>query len=578
MKISTRITIALLVAAMLPLLITGGWSLYTLRRASDAATEQSEAALTAVGQEMIHQRAMAVARQIELYLAGHPELDLEDAAQLKANAELGKIAVQTYGQEQEGYTAVYDANAVTHFHPSASIIGQDLRVVVSDFPDFLQIIKDSLDGTATTGYYDWPIDPGDPNSPVRRKYMSVVPVGDTSLRVASTTYLDEFSRKAEQVETELDGIWDRMYRQLLILMGIVAALAVVDAYQLGRRFTRPIRQLTGAAAEIAAGDLTTEPPTSNLGELGQLANTFRQMTGSLSSLIYRVQGLSSRLSAATEQVTVTHRQHAAHADEQAEAISDASSAVQELASSAAHIADTAQQVVGAANETQANSEKGVAAMDDAAQHLERIADSNEDAVAKVRELGSLAREIGQVMDLIEDIAAQTRIIAFNASIEASATGAVGRRFAVVAGEVRNLAGDVAESTENIRDKVRRIQTTTNELIIASERESKEIDAGLALGNTMTDLLAEIHHSAQQTTQAAEQISFGTRQQRSATEHLLADLQSLATGAKAVAASSRETVAVMEDLVHMTQEVNQTIEHFTLPDEPPPAGKEPEEGE
>jgi methyl-accepting chemotaxis protein len=562
-KISTRITIALLVAALLPLIAVGGWSLYTWQRASQMVSGVSETALADLGQQMIEQQAGAVAREIEIYLATHPEIDLNDAAQLEANAELAGIAVQKYGEE--GYTAVFDDKAITHFHPSASIIGQDLRVALSKYPDFLHIIETSLDGTPTAGYYDWPSDPSDPNSATRRKYMSIVPVDDTPLRVASTTYMDEFSQPADQVKEELASVRGQTNIQLLAIFVVVALLTSGGAYMLGRRYSQPIQRMTDVAVQIAEGDLRVEPPDSDLGEIRHLAATIRQMTANLGSLIHRVQGLSARLSAATEQVMITHRQHAANSDEQAEAVANASSAVEELASSAVHIAATANQVVTAANQTQTNARQGVEAMDEASQRLGRIATSNEDAVSKVRDLGNLAREIGMVMDLIEDIAAQTKMIALNASIEASAAGAVGRRFAVVAGEVRRLAGDVAQSTEDIRSKVERIQTTTNELIIASERESKEIAAGLDLGTTMTGLLDQIHVSAQHTTLAAEQISLGTGQQRSATQHLLADLQSLATGAQAVAVSSRETASVMEDLVNMTQDVNRAIEHFRLPD-------------
>ncbi len=562
MKISMRMTIALLVAALLPLIVVGTWSLLTLQRVSNIAIDRSEAALTAIGQAAIQQQAQAVAREIELYLDTHPQASLNDVAGLEADADLAGIAVQTVGET--GYTAVFDAGAITHFHPSPAIIGQDLRAKLSAYPDFLAIIEDSLAGDPVGDYYDWPDNPDDPNSPVRSKYMSVVPVGDTPLRVAATTYIDEFSQPATEIKTALAAVRSGANGQFLLILVGVALVTGGGAYVLGRRYSRPITQMVGVATRIADGDLTVEPPSTDLGELGHLSTTFRQMTANLSSLIRRVQSMSVSLTSATEQVTMTHRQHTDHAGEQAAAVANASSAVEELAASSAHISDMAHKVVGAASHTQANAQKGVEAMDETAERLKHIAADNEDAVVKVRALGDLAREIGTVMDLIEDIATQTRLIAFNASIEASAAGAVGRRFAVVAGEVRSLASDVAQSTDEIRAKVERIQTTTNELIIASERESKEIEAGIALGTTMTGILDEIHQSAQHTTQAAEQISFGTQQQRSATEHLLADLQSLAGEAHAMAASSEQTVAVMENLVSMAQDVNLAVEHFRLP--------------
>jgi len=441
-KIRWRLTIVLLAAAVLPLLIVGILSV-----------NQAEKALESLGEQSIHQTADAVARQIELYLAAHPDVDLSDAAQLEANAELAGIAVQYYGAE--GYTAVFDDQAITHFHPISGLIGENLREKVADLPDFLAVLDASLDGTPTGGYYDWRDDPSDPNSAVRAKYMYVVPVGDTPLRVASTTYIDEFSQPVTQLRT-----------QLLMILVIVALIATAAALLLGQWFSRPIDKMVEVSEQIAGGDLTVSPPAGLTGEYGLLADAFAQMTANLRSLIRQVQEMSLNLSSAAEEVTMTQRLHATNSGEQAVAVTSAGTTVEELASSSAHIADTSQQVVVAANRAQSNAQQGVVAIDDADRRLKRIAGGNQAAIAKVRDLGNLAGDINRVMDLIEDIAAQTKMIAFNASIEALAPTIDRRRFSVVAGEVRRLAGTVAASSEEIRAKVEEIQTTTNELIIA----------------------------------------------------------------------------------------------------------------
>jgi methyl-accepting chemotaxis protein len=558
-KIGVRLTIALLVAAILPLFLSGLWSLFTLHRANDLAVEQGEAAMTRVGEDMILLAAEAVARQVALYLATHPEVDQSNAIQLEANAALAEIAVQPVGQT--GYTALFDENAVTHFHSNPDLIGVDLGTLADQLPDFWVIIAASLDGSASSGYYDWE----DPDGQVRPKYMSVVPVEGTTLRVAATTYIDEFSQPVVQVKTALDRVRNAARIQLLVALVIVALMTVAGAYFLGQHFSRPISQMVATADQIADGDLRAEPPYTDMGELGHLATTFRRMTDHLSSLIHRVHDISLGLTSAAEQVMLTHRQHLSHSNEQAAAVANSSVAVEELASSSAHIADNAQQVVSMANETRANTQQGVEAMTESFQHLQHMADASEVAINKVRILSSLAQEIGVVMNLIEDIAAQTKMIAFNASIEASASGEAGRRFSVVAGEVRHLAGDVAQSTEEIRDKVERIQTTTNELIIASEQEGKVIESGKASSEFTIDLLDRIHQSAEQTALAIQQISLSTQQQQRATEQLLADLHPLTQGARAIAAGSEGTVAVMEDLVAMAQGLNQAIERFRLPD-------------
>lgn len=540
MKISWRLTITLIIAAILPLIVAGIWSSF-----------QVERALNSLGEQVILHRAESVARQIELYLAAHPELDLTDAAQLQADAILGEIAVQRVGET--GYTAVFDENAITHFHDNDQNVGLDMSTLAERFPEFWAIFEAALDGSPSDGYYDWP----EPDGRIRRKYMSIVAVEGTALRVAATTYIDEFSLPARQLRNQ----------QLLTLV-VVALVAGIIAFVLGWRFSRPIQEMVHTAEDIAGGDLTAEPPASGVHELEQLAAAFGQMTANLSTLICQMGTMSVDLSSAAGQVTMTQRQHTADSNRQVTAVTDAGVAVEELATSSAHIADTAQQVVGTARHTETNAQHGTEIMDETKQRLQRISDGNQAAVAKVRELGTLAREIDMVMDLIEDIAAQTRLIAFNASIEAAAAGEVGRRFAVVASEVRSLAGDVSQATEGIRIKVEEIQTTTNELIIASEQESKEIESGLDSGGTMSEFLGQIVQSAQETTIAAEQISLSTQQQRSATEQVLQDLQSLTGGARTVAAGSAQTEAVMDELVTMAQNLSEAVDRFKLPEESP----------
>jgi methyl-accepting chemotaxis protein len=410
-------------------------------------------------------------------------------------------------------------------------------------------LESSLDGSSRDGYYDW-----QEGEQIRPKYMSIAAVPGTPLRVAATTYIEEFSQPASTFRLHL-----------LLALVVVGLLAAAGAILIGRRISQPIGQMVGAAKEVANGDLAVEMPVTKVGELEQLAAAFAQMTGNLSSVIRQVRTLTLNLSSAAGQVVMTQRQHAANSGEQAAAVTSASAAVEELASSSAYIADTSHQVVAAASQTQANTQRGVEAMADAASRLGRISEGNQVAVAKVRDLGELARQIGIVMDLIEDIAAHTKLIAFNASIEASAAGEAGRRFAVVAAEVRHLAGNVAQSTEEIRAKVEQIQTTTNELIIASEKEQREIESGLTISGTMTDLLDQILDSAEQTTLSVEQISLSTQQQRTATEQLLGDLYPLTSSASTIAAGSQQTVDVMENLAAMARELQTALDRFHLPE-------------
>jgi len=542
-KISTRLTIALLVAALVPLILLGVWSLLTLRHASDLAIEESKAAMEGRGEEMLRQRAEAVAREVALYLDMHPELDPADGAALEADSALAAIAVQRTGARD--YTAVFDDQAVTHFHSNPEVVGMDMSALEESLPDFWAIMSDSLGGEPSQGSYLWE----DADGVIRPKFMSIVPVEGTPLRVAATTYVDEFHQPLARIEARLNGIWGGVYTQLIAALLVVSLAAVGGSLLFSRQICRPIHQLVNTTGQIASGDLSVKPPPSRLAEMELLAGSFEEMTANLSALIRQVRATSLSVGSAAGQVVSTQRHHTTNTEEQAAAVASASSAVQELASSSAEIASTGQALVDMAGQTQANAQEGVRAMDDAARRLQDIAACNQAAAAQVQELADLAERIGGVMELIEDVAAQTKLIA---------------RFAVVAAQVRRLADRVAQSTDQIRASVEEIQATTQDLTTAAAHEHAEIEDGLAAGEGVALLLGQILSSAEQTTLAVHQISQSTREQQTATEHLQAELEPVTTGAQAIASGSQETVDVMQDLMVRVRELEQLTHRFKLP--------------
>ncbi|MEJ2207760.1 MAG: methyl-accepting chemotaxis protein [Anaerolineae bacterium] len=531
MKISTRLTIALLVAALVPVILLGAWSVLTLRHAGDLALEESKATLAEAGEEMIHQRARGVAHEIALYLNAHPELDPTDGAALEADTTLAAIAVQRSGARD--YTAVFDDRGVTHFHSNPQVVGMDMSTKAESLPDFWRILSASLEGEASWGYYPWE----DADKVIRDKFMYIVPVEGTPLRVAATTYVEEFERPLARIEERLNGIWGGVYAQLAGALLVVSLAAVGGSLLFSRQICRPIQQLVDTTGQIASGDLTVQPPRTRAAEMALLANSFGEMTTNLSALIRQVRAMSVSVGGAAGEVVTTQRHHAGNAEEQAAAVNSASSAVQELASSSAEIAATGQAMIDVAGQTQANAQQGVESMKEAARRLERIAASNQAAATQVHELAGLAEQIGGVMDLIEEVAAQTKLIAFNASIEAASAGAAGRRFAVVAAQVRRLADRVAQSTDQIRTSV---------------------------GEDLAQRLERILSSAEQTTLAVHQISLGTHEQQEATEHLQSELEPVTVGAQAIAMGSKETVSVMEDLVAQAQDLEKLTHRFKLP--------------
>jgi len=264
------------------------------------ATEEGVQILTDLGEQMIREKSIDVARQIEVFMRYHPKLRTPS---LRANKELRRVAVQPVGRT--GYTAVHDKKGINHFHKNPKVVGMNLRTLAGKYPEFWKILEHSLDGEAD-GYYEWP----EPNGTVKSKYMVVTPVGGTDLRVAATTYIDEFSAPARQIEQGLRDVHERTEEKLLnatgrtlerfrttsrrtlnlslIVVGLCLVVIIFLTFWFSRTMIRPIIHLTWAANRISMGDLETRVEVTSRDEVGVLAESFGRMQESLKAAIRRL--------------------------------------------------------------------------------------------------------------------------------------------------------------------------------------------------------------------------------------------------------------------------------------------------
>ena len=263
----------------------------------------------------------------------------------------------------------------------------------------------------------------------------------------------------------------------------------------------------------------------------------------------------------------TLHEQAGAANQSASAVTETTATMEEMAIIAGQIADRSRRVVEEAAETQHDAQTGAQAVSDTVTKLDEVRAANESNLHEILALGRKSRRIGEVMELIDNIAARTKLIAFNAALEAAAAGESGQRFSVVAMEVRRLADNVVESTEEIRQRIAEIQAATNALVVASEQEAKRIAEGVARGQEANDALTEILKSAESTTVAAEQISLATQQQRTAAEQVVEAARSIQADSHAVARGSEEATQVITDLVALAEQLRDTVVQFELGERP-----------
>ncbi|RLC97906.1 MAG: hypothetical protein DRI77_06255 [Chloroflexi bacterium] len=276
MSIRTRLVLVLLLMGVVPALIAG---LVATGQMRNLAIQSSQTTLEELAKSTIRDQARDTAQQIKSYLRLHPEIDISDVAALEDNQDIAILAVQPVGQT--GYTAVFDASGVTHFHTNPEIVGMDMSTLADTLPDFWAILSASLDGSPSEGYYDWQ----DADGVIRPKFMAITPVGGTILRVAATTYVDEFTHPAQTMAAELERLTSLAYRRFNLLVAVVALVSLGVGLIFGVRLVAPLREMAVAATRVAQGEWDAIHPSPRRDEIGTLSRAFHAMTLRLQEVV-----------------------------------------------------------------------------------------------------------------------------------------------------------------------------------------------------------------------------------------------------------------------------------------------------
>jgi methyl-accepting chemotaxis protein len=265
--------------------------------------------------------------------------------------------------------------------------------------------------------------------------------------------------------------------------------------------------------------------------------------------------LGSELSEAAAQMQLASQQQASGATEQASAISEVSTTIEELGSTASQIAQSSGQVAEAAQQTLENLSSGQDAVDESIQAMERIRARVQDVSERVLGLGERSQQIGEIIDLIDDISDETHLLALNAAIEAAGAGEHGRRFAVVAAEVKNLANRALVAAREVRGVIAEMRQATNSAVLAAEEGGKEVERGVELAHRAGQVMDTIVMMAERTAQSAAEISLATAQQQSASEQVVETMRDVADVARQSAAGARQmadsaaTLTAIADRLH-----------------------------
>lgn len=405
--------------------------------------------------------------------------------------------------------------------------------------------------------------------------LAHLPLGGKPYAVYAAAINDYSGRPIGVLEIAMDSSsYQAMLRQsrwTAWAVGIVSILfGLALAMWLARHLSARLDQVATGVNNVARGDLSQSISLSGRDEIAALAQATHAMQDKLRALVAEVNANAAKVHQAAQQITGAVENQAAASTEMSSSVAEITSTVEELSASSTQIADHSKSVVDIANQTLDSSRQGSEAMQTVLGRMGDIRSDNQTSLQEIVALGNKSKQISKVMELINAVADQTKLIAFNAALEASSAGEAGKRFSVVAAEIRRLADNVTVSTNEIESKINEIQDSISRLVINSEKGAASISSGLEASANTAERLNDIVAAASHTTNAAQQISLSTQQQKIASNQVVIALREIVAASSHTAQSMAHISEVSKEMSALSARLDELVQQFQLGTEARPS--------
>jgi methyl-accepting chemotaxis protein len=273
----------------------------------------------------------------------------------------------------------------------------------------------------------------------------------------------------------------------------------------------------------------------------------------------QIGGAVGNVRSSSTELQAAANQQATSAKEQSTAMREITTTITELLATSRQIAESAQRVAQMSSQTRAGAQAGQHTVERSNESLTAIRAQVDLIVAHMLELGRKSQQIGSIVDIVSELAEQTNILAINATIEAAGAGETGRRFAVVADEIRKLADRVTGSAKEIRALIEDVRGSVNTTVMATETGSKTVDAGTREFGDLSTTFGRIADLVSTTSEAAREIELSTKQQATAVEQVNLAIGNVATATRESEASAAQTLETASQLSGLSRDLLRLVE-------------------
>ncbi len=376
-------------------------------------------------------------------------------------------------------------------------------------------------------------------------------------------------QRVEKVTTELEESRSSAIQRIVFVIAFGLFIAVFIALYLRKSIHTPVNIAKESAERLASGDFTVAIPTDRQDEIGNILNSLHSMSSKQETIIRQIADDASVLQNNSDKIAAIAGEFSSSAHEMNDKANNVASATEELSVTMNTISSAMEQTTSNMDMVAIHTEEMTSTINEIAKNSENARMVTSEAVQKVdhatfrvNELGKASEQVNRVLEVIVDIAEQTKLLALNATIEAARAGEAGKGFAVVANEVKELARQTADATEEIRDSIEAIQGTSQNTI-------QEISDIRAIIQTVNEAVASIATAVEEQNVTTKDIAnniaeagngvkeatYNVAQAAEVSQMISGDIQTVSAASQTV----YETSAVLMDGVHELEKISQALQ-------------------
>jgi len=325
----------------------------------------------------------------------------------------------------------------------------------------------------------------------------------------------------------------------------------------------PINEGVEVLAKMAKGNLAVRIDSAYKGDHQLIKNSINAVAESLTKALNEVSEAVEATASASNQISSSTEEMAAGAQEQTQQTSEVASGVEEMTRTILENTKNASFAADAAKDAGEKAQQGGKVVTETIEGMIRIAEVVKKSASTVQELGKSSDQIGEIVQVIDDIADQTNLLALNAAIEAARAGEQGRGFAVVADEVRKLAERTTKATKEIAAMIRQIQKDTSNAVTSMEEGTHEVERGKSLANQAGSSLEEIVKGSENLVNIVTQVAAASEQQSTTAEVISKSIEAISSVSIQSASGTQQIARAAEDLNRLTLNLESLIARFDL---------------